>query len=208
MFGVAVALDDNVNQDDAFAINIAGPMFNFLICICCLAMYQLVPISYKYLNLFCASNLVLAVFNLLPVYPLDGGKIFHTLVRNEKIYKVLDKVVRYSLSFIFVVLFALSGIANFNWFYLLMACFFLFSKEKRVPTFSLFKHKRTKRIEKVEILKISGDLTLFELLKKINPNKYTIFFCSDLKNKYIDEDSLVDMATQKPLTLKIKQIDY
>jgi len=206
MFGVAVELDENINQEDMFSINIAGPMCNFFICICCLALYQLFPITYVYLKDFCASNLILAVFNLLPVYPLDGGKIFKSLIKNNKIHRVLDSVIRYALCFIFLVLFAWSGITKFNWFYLLMACFFLIAKEK-TSSFSLFKYKDKQKLEKVEILKVDEDLNLYELLKKINRNKYTIFFCKSTKFKYIDEDTLIDLATKKPLTMKIKQIE-
>ncbi|MBQ8615437.1 MAG: hypothetical protein IJ415_02605, partial [Clostridia bacterium] len=76
MFGLAVDLNEKVDDKDQFAINIAGPVCNLFVCVLCLATYWLIPTSYIYLNTFCFSNLILAIFNLLPVYPLDGGKIF------------------------------------------------------------------------------------------------------------------------------------
>ena len=206
MFGFSVELGENINPNDAFVINIAGPMCNFFLCICCLAMYQLLPNSYEYLNVFCAANLVLAIFNLLPIYPLDGGKIFQCMFSNQKVYKTVDLIVRYVLSIVFIILFILSGFEGFNWFYLMMFVFLLFSKKKEETTFSLFKYKNHKKVEKVEILRVSEELSLYELLKKINTKKYTIFYCSNLKQKYVDEDMLVDLATHHPLTLKMKQI--
>lgn len=206
MFGFSVELGENINVNDAFVINIAGPMCNFFLCICCLAMYQLLPNSYDYLNVFCASNLVLSIFNLLPIYPLDGGKIFQCLLTNKKVYKAVDLIVRYSLSFLFLVLFIVSGFNGFNWFYLMMLVFFLLSKPSEGATFSLLKYKNHKKVEKVEILRVSEELSLFELLKKISAKKYTIFYCSSLKQKYIDEDMLVEMATHFPLILKMKEI--
>lgn len=208
MFGFSVELGENINPNDAFAINIAGPMCNFFLCICCLAIYQLLPNSYAYLNIFCAANLVLAIFNLIPIYPLDGGKIFQCVFSNQKVYKTVDLIVRCILSIIFIILFIFSGFESFNWFYLMMVVFFLFSNRKEETTFSLFKYKNHKKVEKVEILRVDENMTLFDLLKKINSKRYTIFYCSNLKQKYVDEDMLVELAKHYPLTSKMKQISY
>ena len=97
MFGMSVELDETIDNKDCFLINIAGPMINLLIAVICVAMYWLVPTSYYVLKDFCLANLILAVFNLLPIYPLDGGKIFRGLIKRDKTYKVLDNVVRITL---------------------------------------------------------------------------------------------------------------
>ena len=98
VFGLSIELNERIDDKDCFKINIAGPIFNLLLCVICMAMYWLIPSSYGYLNTFCFCNLVLAIFNLLPVYPLDGGKIFRGLIKSDKTYKVLDCVIRYFLA--------------------------------------------------------------------------------------------------------------
>ena len=79
IFGVAMKLSDCIEQEDDFAINIAGPMCNLCLCLLCLAMFWLFPKSFYVFNNFCLSNFALAIFNLLPIYPLDGGKIFASI---------------------------------------------------------------------------------------------------------------------------------
>ena len=72
IFGLSIELNEIIDDKDGFRINVAGPVCNLLLCLLCLAFYWLVPTSDFYLNTFCFCNLILAIFNLLPVYPLDG----------------------------------------------------------------------------------------------------------------------------------------
>ena len=71
---------------------------------------------------------------------------------------------------------------------------------------SLFKYSKNKKIEKVEILKLTGDETLFELLKKIQSRRYTIFYLNQTTPKYIDEDEIIELSTKYPLTHTLVEI--
>ena len=72
-------------RTDMFWVALAGPMSNILLAvIACLAMWILKSffISSEYfrsilqmIDMFIGINLFLAFFNLLPLHPLDGGKI-------------------------------------------------------------------------------------------------------------------------------------
>ena len=103
MCGLFIKLDEDIEDKDAFLINIAGPSLNLLLSVFCLALFWLVPTSYNYLSTFCISNLALAVFNLIPVYPLDGGKVVKGLFTNKKHFKVFNR----SSKWIFIALFVL-----------------------------------------------------------------------------------------------------
>lgn len=55
---------DRLHITKRILIALAGPAFNLVLCMfCCAPLRQI--------------NLALGLFNLLPLYPLDGGRIFH-----------------------------------------------------------------------------------------------------------------------------------
>lgn len=204
MFGMSCDLKEKVEPEDSFSINIAGPVFNILLCVCCLAFYWIFPKSFIYLNDFCLANLVLAVFNLIPIYPLDGSKIFKNAFKSEKSYKIVDLILRLSLSIIFLILFICSIFNKIMYIFLMFSLFFILAVPKKELNFSLFKNKN-KKFEKVEVLKVNKQVKLLELLKKINTKKFTIFYISELKI-FINENEIVDLATNFSLYEPLKDV--
>ncbi len=204
-FGMSVELNETIDDKDSFKINVAGPVFNLMLSVVCMALYWLVPTSYYYLNTFCFANLILAIFNLLPVYPLDGGKIFRGMIKSDKVYKILDCVIRYSLAILFICAFVMSCFKMPNFMMLIMAVFFLTSKGKQTPTMSIFKIKSNKSFDKVIILKVEETETLFNLIKQIKQHHYTIFYVPKL-NKYFDEDNIIELSLKHPLTTILNEI--
>ena len=205
VFGMSVELNEKIDDRDCFKINVAGPIFNLLICVFCMALYWLIPTSYVCLNQFCFCNLILAIFNLLPVYPLDGGKIFRGMIKSDKTYKILDCVIRYSLAGLFLCAFVLSCFRVVNFLLVVIAIFFLTSKGKYAPTMSIFKIKSNKHFDKVVILKVQETETLFNLIKQIKSHHYTIFYAPKL-NKYFDEDNIIELSLKYPLTSTLHEI--
>ena len=109
MFGLSIELNEAIADKDSFKINVAGPVFNLLLCVICMALYWLLPLSYFYLNTFCFANLVLAIFNLLPIYPLDGYRIVDSFCRFDN--KFLQVMRQYStLIYILVII---TGVYSF-----------------------------------------------------------------------------------------------
>jgi len=84
--------------------------------------------------------------------------------------------------------------------------FFITSKGKQKPTMSIFKYRKNKHFDKVVILKVSETETLFNLIKQIKSNHYTIFYVPKL-NKYFDEDNIINISLKYPLTSMIYQIE-
>ncbi len=208
MFGLSISLNEKILENDSFAINIAGPLFNLVLCLVCMSLYWLIPQSQNVLNYFCLSNFVLAIFNLLPIYPLDGGKIFRSLIKSDKAYKNLDLIIRTTFSVAFLILFVMSCFKKINFFYLIMVLFFVTSKPKTTPTLTLLKPSKEKNFNKVVLLKVSETNTIFELLKQIKAKNYTIFYCNTLKNPYIDEDMLINYSISYPLETELINLKF
>lgn len=71
---------DNMTVADTAKIALAGPLCNIVLAVCCLASWWLWPVAYPVTHQFYVANITMAVTNLLPLYPLDGGRILHVLI--------------------------------------------------------------------------------------------------------------------------------
>lgn len=203
--GLSINLKEDIKDKDSFLINVAGPVCNIVLCLICMSLYWLFPKTYQYLNLFCTSNLLLALFNLLPIYPLDGGKIFRGIIKNVKVLKIVENVLKYTISALCVVLYICTFKQNPNHILLVISLFFLFNKTDTKPTFSIFKSKDY-AIQKVNLLRVNETENLYSLIKKIKKHQYTIFYCKNARIKYIDEDEIVALSLKHNLNTKLCEI--
>ena len=73
-------------------IAIAGPLTNLTIALALL----IIPINLREKDILIYANILLAIFNLIPIYPLDGGRILKEVINiksgREKSYKVINAV--------------------------------------------------------------------------------------------------------------------
>lgn len=77
-------------QRDAALISFAGPASNIVVAAFASLVVRLFPESIFYLAPLIQLNLILAVFNLIPIHPLDGGKVLIGLLEGETA-RMLDK---------------------------------------------------------------------------------------------------------------------
>ncbi len=63
-------------------VGLAGPMANFMLALCFSIVYHVVPVSpaSEFFAIIVMANIVLMVFNLVPIPPLDGSKLLYALL--------------------------------------------------------------------------------------------------------------------------------
>jgi len=101
---------------DAAMISLAGPMSNFIVAILFSIILRITifPLSvYSYLFVFIYPiiilNIILGLFNLIPIHPLDGGKIFVGLLPADQADEADIFLRRYGIIILFLLIFPSFG---------------------------------------------------------------------------------------------------
>jgi len=109
-----------------FWIAIAGPITSLLVAAVCYVATVLSPESLQVTRFvvgwLAITNVVLAVFNMLPAFPMDGGRILRALLARSQPYGTATKTAA-RIGVGFALLFAVVGVLTFQLLLLLLALF-------------------------------------------------------------------------------------
>ena len=93
-FGVKIEFyslkNKKITSKQKVILNFAGPMFNFIL----VALFLMFPVEEGLKLDIIYTNIALGIFNLLPIMPLDGGKILKEYmiikvgIKNSNIYSI------------------------------------------------------------------------------------------------------------------------
>ena len=113
--GMAV-IGETQTSSETVLVSIAGPAVNFLCASIAIPLVVLLSFNEGLARIpatFVAVNLVLGVFNMIPAYPMDGGRIFQGAIWHFKGYHVATRwavnLSKYVIAPIFIVVGLLSA---------------------------------------------------------------------------------------------------
>ncbi len=204
---------------DEILIAISGPLINLLFAISTIALWWIFPIAQIYTQLFCYANIVMFVFNLLPCYPLDGGRVLAGIITKKYNRKLAIKItiifnilicIVFILTFISGIFF---GIINTN---ILIICVFLFlgilepQKSTSYGYISLFSNRKNvyKNGNQIKFTLVCGDDPIYKVMAKMSKYKFNVFYVllQDKKIKIISEITLNNFAIKYGPTAKMDEI--
>ncbi len=174
-FGAVVSGNtDGLKFYDEIKIALAGPFINIAVGFFFIAIWWIRPEFYAYTDIIVSANLSMALINLLPIYPLDGGRIIFCLFADKfgydksfTINKILGGVFSVSLLSFFVVG-LLNDTVNFSLlFFSLFVCFGTFSRErenKYVKIFSVLSKDNLKRGMPINRYAVDKDIQIKKLV--------------------------------------------
>ena len=100
-FGASLEGYDDFLFRDEIKIILAGPIFNLFVVVFCYLSFWFNPETYIFLNDILVANLSILMFNILPVYPLDMGRVLLALFSKNNMRSVAVKKVK-NVSLLFI----------------------------------------------------------------------------------------------------------
>ena len=215
-YGVCLNYKEKFFQPkDEIAIAIAGPIANFIFAFLCVSLWWIWPESYNFSSVIVKQSVLLGLFNLLPCYPMDGGRVFVGFLSEISSRKKAIKITflfNIFIAIIFFILFLISIFINFNPTFCFCGVFMIISalenkKESYYQQINKF-NKKIKNYSKPVFRIVNSSETLTSILKHIEVSRYTIFVVIFANNKtlLVDECRLQSWALIFPLDTSLEMI--
>ena len=190
-FGMNVCVNiSGQNVFRKFAIFLIGPLVNIILLLCVIVVWWFFPESFYYTESFAFANFCLGIFNLIPIYPLDGGNMILQLFPSRKAKYKLLKIMKFFaviLSIFFMMLFIISCFTsiNFSCFCVsifLMSTLFNYDEIMNNDLREIF-YNRKVREYKSYVIRL--DTKYEDLEKYFSDIDYVDFYLMDDNNKII-----------------------
>jgi Zn-dependent protease len=132
MLSGAASIDANMHDRDLIPITAAGPISTLILCV---GSYFIEPFTSGILSTFITYmfniNLFLFIFNILPIYPMDGGQIVRSYA-NLSSNRYKNRRRASWLSLIFSILVLTYSVYNFNIFMAVFGGYFAYLSLKEL----------------------------------------------------------------------------
>lgn len=180
-YGAVVEGDiDGIGVKDEILLCLSGPVFNGATALLFVALWWFFPDSYPYTEDIVTVNAALAIVNLFPAFPLDGGRILRRALDyfNVKNASAICKGISglFSLAFLSAFVFTCFHVVNFSFLAFAVLLFAgCFQKEKgRYEKIKLSYKGNFSRGAEIKRIAVDENFTIKKLLRFFSRDKYLI----------------------------------
>jgi len=208
---------NGLKPKDEIMIALAGPLTNLCIAVIFIAGWWVYPLSYAYTDTAAVANLSIAAINLLPVFPLDGGRILLSLlsakISEEKSLKIC-KWISIGFGIALAALFIASLFFAPNISLAFFSAFIIFgalNKKTENRYVKLYAGKTADALKRgLPYLKqgVSEEITVKKLINLLNPcaiNEIAVFRGETLIT-VLDEKRLFEITQNSPVYSTLKEV--
>lgn len=168
---------DGISYKDEIFLALSGPLVNVFLCVACAGLWWFFPETYGFTDVIMQANATMLAINLLPAYPLDGGRVLNCILRSflkEKAVSVILKISGALVAFALAVLY-FTCIKNLS---LLIFCAFLvlslFEKGEQTALIDFSVKNKLCGGLQVKYVLVDKDITFRKALKFLNSRQYLI----------------------------------
>lgn len=215
-FGICLNMQSTtLSPKDEIKIALAGPLANLVICIICFALWWIFPFTYNFTYLFCYANFITFAFNLLPAFPLDGGRVLLAVLKDKKegtfavkFCKIINILLSLSLFLIFI--WSCFFTPNFTYLFVIFCILsgvFEVNERLKYSPISFFEVKKIGKVVKIKNLYVKENEKIFKLCRHIDKFSFLNLHIYDENNNLIsvlNETEYVQLLEKAPSTFTFK----
>ena len=157
-------------------------------------------------------NTVLAFFNLIPAFPMDGGRVLRAILAGRMSFlKATKRAV--IVGKIFAVMMAITGLIFFNFFLLTIIAIILYiaatEEETATVTFAALEGIKVKNVMRIERTCVLEDMPIAELASKMLEEKtaeYAVVNENDELKGFVTFEELKKLSAEQRLYLKVSDV--
>ena len=178
-YGAAAVCEiEGISARDEVKLALAGPAVNAAVCVALAGLWWFLPDTYAWTDTVMQANAVMLAINILPAYPLDGGRVARCVMYKlmpRRAANIALRVLTVLLAVAVLCLFFFAGIGeNAVAFSLFLVCS-AFSKPAVASKVNFACGPRLKRGLEIKYIFADGGLTYRRAIKFLDEKKYVVF---------------------------------